>query len=356
MRIISIANQKGGCGKTTTAINLCACLALKGRKVLLVDMDPQGHAGMGLGVNIDELEGTVYDALCGSVAEDIQSEKVLFHVTENFDFVPSNVRLSTFEHDVSMTAGREYRLQGALRVLSQDVEYVIIDCPPSLGLLTFNSLMASTEVFIPVEMGFFSLQGTGKLLEIIQLVQEESGHEIRIKVIATMYDKRTRIAREILKDMGSHFEGSMFNAVINTNVKLKEAASFGKTIVDYDKKSQGFRDYLNLAEEVLAEESDMVYLKQPASFWQDPRMKKRFVLYAPEAKTVRVVGNFNNWMPTDDFVMERGANGVWSKVISLPPGKYEYKFVVDDNWIEDTKNPDLSDDAYGGKNSIVVVG
>ena len=151
--------------------------------------------------------------------------------------------------------GRETRLKETIEGLYQHYDYIIIDCPPSLGLLTFNSLMASLEVFIPIEMGLFSLHGTGKLLEILDLVRKKTAHEIRVKVIATMFDGRTRIAKEILEDMEKHFRSSMFQTVINSNVKLREAAGFGKSIVDYARKSIGYRDYMALAKEVLAEEN-----------------------------------------------------------------------------------------------------
>lgn len=255
MRIISIANQKGGCGKTTTAINLSACLAVKGRKVLLVDLDPQGHSAMGLNIDTDTLEKTVHDALGNSEGMKLALDDVTIKVAENFDIAPSNIGLSTFEQNLSGIQGRETRLKEAIEGLYQHYDYIIIDCPPSLGLLTFNSLMASNEVFIPIEMGLFSLHGTGKLLGILNLVRKKTEHKIRVKVIATMFDRRTRIAKEIIKDMGNHFRSSMFQTVINSNVKLRESAGFGKSIVDYAIKSKGYRDYMALAREVLAEEN-----------------------------------------------------------------------------------------------------
>ena len=155
MRVISIANQKGGCGKTTTAINLSACLSLKRRKVLLIDLDPQGHSATGLNIDTDALDKTVHHALGNAGGTKIALDEVTAKVTENFDIAPSNLGLSTFEHNLSMIKGRETRLREAIEGLNQLYDYVIIDCPPSLGLLTFNALMASSEVFIPIEMGLF---------------------------------------------------------------------------------------------------------------------------------------------------------------------------------------------------------
>ena len=358
MRIISIANQKGGCGKTTTAINLSACLSLRERKVLLVDMDPQGHSGMGLNININGPEKTVYDALVPFEREKTGMDDVIVPISEDFHFAPSNIALSAFEQQLTMAPGREKKLKEAIEGLSESYNYIVIDCPPSLGLLTFNSLVASNEVFIPIEMGFFSLHGTGRLLEIIDMVRKKAGHEIRVKALATMYDKRTRIANEILKNIKDHFKESMFISIINSNVKLKEAASFGKSIVDYSKKSTGYRDYAALAEEVLAEEGIIGKAEpivQEAVIAHPAMVEKQFIFYAPEANSVRIAGNFNSWIPSNDYLMNPHEDGSWSKTLTLAPGEYQYRFVVDDIWVEDQNNPNTVDNRFGGRNSVIEV-
>jgi chromosome partitioning protein len=358
MRVISIANQKGGCGKTTTAINLSACLSLKRRKVLLIDLDPQGHSGTGLNIDTDMLEKTVHHALGNAEGKRIGLDEVTVKVAENFDLAPSNIGLSTFEHNLSMIKGRETRLKETIRDLNQPYDYVIIDCPPSLGLLTFNALMASREVFIPIEMGLFSLHGTAKLMEILDLVRAKTDHEIRIKVIATMFDRRTRIAKEILKDIGEHFKGKMFRTPINTNVKLREAPGFGKSIVEYARNSKGCTDYLALANEVLREEKTLGTVKSVKQK-KTPRQRKhsrtQFLYHGPRASRVQVVGNFNNWAQREDYCMQRREDGTWSKEIILAPGVYQYKFLVDDEWIEDQNNPNVIEDPFGGRNSVIEV-
>lgn len=354
MRVISIANQKGGCGKTTTAINLSGCLAHKGKKVLLIDMDPQGHSAVGLNIKIDELNKTVFEALSHSGKGKTALDDVTIKITDNFDIVPSNISLSTFDQHLSMVKGRETRLRDAIYDLNQSYDYIIIDCPPSLGLLTFNSLMASREVIVPIEMSLFSLHGISKLMEIINLVQRKTGHEIYLKVIATMYDRRTRMSREVLENIQKHFKKSTFSTIVNTNVKLKEAASFGKPIADYARSAQGFKDYMRLTKEVIAEEKKRgIKLKKQKK--RPVRKEKQFFFYAPEADSVKIVGSFNEWSATGESSMERSEDGTWSKNIALDPGTYQYKFLVDGVWVEDKNNTRKVENSFGGINSIIEI-
>jgi chromosome partitioning protein len=358
MRIISIANQKGGCGKTTTAINLSACLSFNGRRVLLIDLDPQGHSTIGLSAGPDSFDKTVYDVLGNLEGGKTTLDDVVCQVTENFYLCPANLGLSTFEQQHFMVQGREAKLKKAIDALYQVYDYVTIDCPPSLGLLTFNALFASTEVFIPVEMGLFSLHGTGKLMEIIDLVRNKTGHEIDLKVIATMVDRRTRIAREVLSEIENHFKGSMFHTVINLNVKLKEAAGFGKSIVDYARKSTGYTDYMALATEVLDQEKIPEVLPSEIELeesLQPRKITKVFSYYSPRAESVKLVGDFNQWAEDQAFVMQRDDEGIWSKEIPLKPGTYEYKFVVNDNWVLDQTNPNTVESSFGVHNSVIEV-
>jgi chromosome partitioning protein len=357
MRIISIANQKGGCGKTTTAINLSGCLAHKGRKVLLVDMDPQGHSTIGLNIDPDDLDKTVCDALCHPSGTNTGLDHVVVEVAKNLDVAPSNISLSTFGQQFASVNGREARLREAIEGVCQVYDYIIIDCPPSLGLLTFNSLIASTEVLVPIEMSMFSLHGISRLLKIIDLVRDKTGHNIQLKVVATMYDKRTRISREVLQDIKNHFKDSIFVAVINTNVKLKEAASFGKSIVDYERNATGFNDYMALAKEVIKEERKLKIrpAKRKKKSVTAAHVKKQFLLYAPEANSVRIVGNFNDWNPSNESAMMRNQDGTWSTHIDLTPGKYQYRFLVDDTWVEDQDNPEVVDNPFGGRDSVLDI-
>jgi chromosome partitioning protein len=357
MRIISIANQKGGCGKTTTAINLSACLADQQRKVLLIDMDPQGHSSMGLNIDITGLEKTIFDVIGHPDHAKATIGDILLAISNNLHIAPSNISLSLFEQNLSGIDGRELRLKGAIANLHRAYDYIVIDCPPSLGLLTFNSLLASTEVIVPIEMSLFSLHGISRLSKIIALVQKKTGHKLLMKVVATMYDRRTRISREVFQNIKDNFNESMFRTVVHFNVKLKEAASFGKSIVEYDKKARGFIDYMGVAKEVTAQEEMLgikpLKIKEPLDVVE--KVKKQFFIHAPEATSVKIVGNFNNWIPADASNMERKEDGTWTKNFFLAPGSYQYRFVVDGKWVEDANNPKFVDNSYGGKNSVIEI-
>lgn len=234
MRIISVANQKGGCGKTTTVINLTSALALNGKKVLLVDLDPQAHASLGLNVNA---QNTLYNVISKIAPHKLNLNQIIVNVKNRFDLVPSNVLVGTLEQELANEIGRELKLASVLTDLNYD--YVIIDCPPNLGFLTINALRASHEVIIPVEASRFSIQGVDRLVDIIQLVKDRLGHEIRYHVLVTMFDSRLRHSFEMLAKIKQDFSRNLSETIIHLNVKLKEAAAIGETVSSYDKYSRG---------------------------------------------------------------------------------------------------------------------
>ncbi|HEY7117262.1 MAG TPA: AAA family ATPase [Tepidisphaeraceae bacterium] len=252
MRIIAIINQKGGCGKTTTGINLAACLARLGQKTLLVDMDPQGHCGVGLAVPEDQIERTIYDCLIepgdGKAA---RLSEIVWQIASDFDLAPSNIKLAAFEQIFAGRAGREDRLLKALDTVRPTYDWCVIDCPPSVGLLTFNALRASDEVLVPVETGFFSLHGLAKVMETLELLKERCNKDVLIRVLPTLYDTRTKLAREVLQELRAKFRDYLMESVVNFNTKLKEAASFGQPITEYDPGSRGYKDFVNLARELM---------------------------------------------------------------------------------------------------------
>ena len=252
MRTVAIINQKGGCGKTTTSINLAACLARLGHKTLLADMDPQGHCGIGLAVPEEQIERTLYDTLIeerdGKVA---RIPDIVWQIASDFDLAPSNLKLAAFEQVFAGRPGREDRLAAALGAVRNTYEWCVIDCPPSVGLITFNALKAADEVIVPVETGYFSLHGLGKMMETLELLKDKCNKDIVIRVLPTLYDTRTKLAREVLSELRAKFRDYLMESTVNFNTKLKEAASFGQPITEYDPGSRGYKDFVNLARELM---------------------------------------------------------------------------------------------------------
>ncbi len=254
MRTIAIINQKGGCGKTTTAVNLAACMARLGHRTLLVDMDPQGHCATGLAVPEDQIERTIFDCLLepgdGVVAT---VPDITWQIATGFDLAPANIRLTAFEQIFHGRTGREKRLAAALKPVGEKYAWCIVDCPPGVGLLTFNALVAADEVIIPVETGYFSLHGLARMIETLEELKEKSGKDILVRVLPTLYDTRTKLAREVLAELRGKFGEILMRSTVNFNTKLKEAASFGQPITEYDPGSRGYKDFVNLARELMGD-------------------------------------------------------------------------------------------------------
>jgi len=259
MRVIASANQKGGCGKTTTAINLSSSLSLKGQKVLLIDFDPQAHATMGLNVKPSDLDKTIYDVITPKKNWLWGIEDILVPVKDNFDLAPSSLILSAFEQELSGLERREHRLFQAIQPLKEQYDFIVIDCPPSIGHLCFNALRACDEVIIPIDMSLFSLRGVSKLIEIIIMLKDKIDHDIKSRALITMYDRRTRYSRTVLEKVQAEFGNNVFDTVIRYNIRLRETADLGLPVGDYDKHAIGHMDYENLAEEVIRSEETRTY-------------------------------------------------------------------------------------------------
>ena len=247
-KIISIANQKGGVGKTTTSINIAAILAKKGKKVLLIDTDPQGNATSGVGVN-KEQEFSVYDVLVG----EIEFEKTLQDTNvKNLKVCPSNINLAGAEVELVSMMSREHRLKEGLEQVKDKFDYIIIDCPPSLGLITLNAFTASDSVLIPVQCEYYALEGLGQLLNTINLVRKHLNKNLQIEgAVLTMYDVRTNLSNQVVKEVKRYFENKVYKTVIPRNVKLSEAPSYGMPITVYDPKSKGAKCYEKLVREIV---------------------------------------------------------------------------------------------------------
>jgi chromosome partitioning protein len=248
-KIIPIVNQKGGVAKTTTAINLSAALALEGKKILLIDMDPQGNASSGLGIETDDLEFSVYDVL-------INGRKIsdTIHKTEvkNLVVLPSNIQLAGAEIELVSMEQREFLLKNALEGIKDFFDYIIIDCPPSLGLLTLNALVAGTSVIIPIQCEYYALEGLSKLINTIELVRSNLNKELEIEgVLMTMFDVRTNLSVQVVDEVKKYFGNKLFKAIVPRNVRISESPSYGKPVILYAPNSKGAEMYFLLGEEVL---------------------------------------------------------------------------------------------------------
>jgi len=387
MRVIAIVNQKGGCGKTTTTVNLAASLAADDARVLIVDIDPQAHATLAVGVEPDEIDENLYEVLaepgCGERLQDI-----IIEVGDNLDLAPSGIVLSALEQKLASERidTRTERLCGALDGLPDDAyDYVLIDCPPNVGLLTFNALRAATEVIVPLETSRFAIHGVERLLETIALLSERIDHDLTVRVLPTLYDGRTRFARTTLGEIRELFKDMCFDTVIRMNVKLREAAGRGVPIASYARSANGNIDHCALAveveasapllaeavlaETVLAETSladtvladtvlaDAVSAEAVDGVSEAPR--EVVIRYRDStASDVRIAGDFNGWVPDKgvrSLIESEGETRIWTKIIRLNPGTYQYRYVVDGEWREDPDNPEVASSAVGGRNSVLVV-
>lgn len=413
MRTIAIVNQKGGCGKTTTSINLAACLARLGYKTLLADLDPQGHCAVGLAVPDEQVERTIYDCLI-EPADGTPSRvaDVVWQIATDFDLCPSNVRLAAFEQVFSGRPGREDRLARALEQVKNTYQWCIIDCPPSVGLLAFNALKACDEVIVPVETGYFSLHGLTRMMETLEEMRERSGKDVLIRVLPTLYDTRTKLAREVLSELRGKFKEYLMDSTVNFNTKLKEAASFGQPITEYDPGSRGYKDFVNLARELMGhrpadiEPTTNEKLSRPMELVQRAKQLaqltnfqfgKNTIQTAPattngsatavaeaprktteqkleafygvkqigsdvmfaarfeNAKKVLIAGDFNNWSSMSTPLMSNGEPSRWVTQLPLEPGRYRYRFVVDGQWVTDPNNTHVEINEYGELNNVVEV-
>ena len=308
MRTIAVVNQKGGCGKTITSINLSAFLALAGRRTLLVDMDPQAHSTLGLSNTQTAPARTMYDVFRAAAGgPDITITDITREVSDRLDLAPADILLSAIPETLAGTAGRENLLRRAFEDLDGRYDYVIVDCPPNVGLLTFNALKACTEAIIPMDPSFFSLHGIGKLFETFELVEKRTGHRIAPRVLVTLYGGRSPFVKAVVDEVHQHLAGEHFETIVRQSVKLAEAASHGVPITTYAPRSVGYEDYHALADEILRQEPPVMEelatetvarVEAPAA--RAPVVTSEGVVFtveAPDASRVVLAGDFNGWNP-----------------------------------------------------------
>ena len=401
MKTIAVANQKGGCAKTTTAINLAGAMVSLGKKVLVIDLDPQSHASFGLGVTSQAIDKSIYNVLTDNAGKRRAIHDCIINASRDLDVVPSNILLSTIEQELKDKEDAVSRLYHVLKAGDLIYDYCIIDCPPSLGFLTFNALRASEEILVPIDMSTFSLMGVGKLLGMLELIKLKICHAPRVNALATIFDKRTKYSITMLNEIKTFFKAQMLETIIRVSVSLKKAASSGMPAAQFDSKSNGAIDHLNLAKEILkldgvtdftkpepalreAKEKPAVVvvpapviplpevakisasgveetfkqmdaLENSSDETESPVRQTIFTIHAPDAKDIYLVGDFNHWKINDTSRLEKSDNSRWEKKIELPGGRYRYKFVVDGEWTIDSQNSEKEANPFGTFDSILDI-
>jgi chromosome partitioning protein len=363
LRVIAIANQKGGCGKTTTSINFSACLNFLQKKVLVIDLDPQGHSTIGLGVKTQKGMLTLYDLLSPLQRISPPLDQVIRNLQPDLDLIPCNASLNAIEEEFGFMPNYHLKLRDLLGRISEDArryDFVVLDCPPNIGMLTWNALNAADEILIPVEPSFFSLHGLAKISETLQIVNRNREKPLAVHALLTLFNSQVSFSQEIYEEVRAHFQSRLFTTIIHEHVSLKEAAAAGQSIVQYAPQSQAFQDYLNLAVEYLERDWNRK-LPEKELGWEQvfknhfgPRQISDGILFqfsSKTASTVEIAGDFNHWVP--EPLLQRNQDGLWQKVIPVELKTFRYKFIVDGEWQVDPCHPMKKENAYGGVDSYM---
>jgi len=357
MRIVAFANQKGGCGKTTSAVNVAAALAVRGKRVLVIDMDPQAHATIGLLPKEKPSGKSIHKLL---VESDLTHEKIkqeTLQVKEDLYLIPSDVTLCALDMELAEAKDRDRRLAHIVEELDGDYHFIIIDSPPNLGLLTFNVLLAVEELVVPIDMSFLSLHGLGKLLETVNLIEEKCDHPIRISALANHVDKRTSLSKKIIHHIEERFMQHMLTTVIHDRTCVREAMGNGVPVVQYAPRSSSALEYLALADEILEYENkiDANQFILKTGINEEKGESFEFIYYGSKSEKVKLAGDFNLWNPEEHPLTYQKDKGLWSCTIKLEPGAYEYKFLVDGVWAHDPNNPNKKENELGAYTSILEI-
>lgn len=358
MRVVAVANQKGGCGKTTTATNLAAALAQQDRRVLLIDNDPQGHATLAFGFRERDFTLSTYDLYLTS---DILVEDAFLEVSPQLHVVPAGIELSGVELTLAREAEKELRLRRNLRRSAMPYDYVLIDCPPSVSLLTFNALLACGEVLIPVDPSCYSLQAVRKMRETLAVLREKKGHDVVPRILMSDFDTRPLFVRKIMEELDELYANELLDTIVHHTVRFREAAGLGLPVILHDPESRGAVDFAGLAREILAQEVAPSVKVEALDHWaallHGPQVTAsgvHFEVDFPRAKSVRITGTFCDWS-AKGLPLQKRPDGSWECHLDLESGQYEYRYIVDGAWLPDPHNTETVANEFGGANSRVVV-
>lgn len=347
MKIISVANQKGGCGKTTLALNVAAALARLGSETLLIDLDPQAHATFALGYTKKSAERkTSYDVFRAHFDNvEVPAEELIISDRKKLSFIPANMMLSAAEINLGGINGAASILYKTLnKEFFSKYEYVIIDSPPSFGFLTLNAMYAADMVIVPMDLSYFSFNGINSVYRVSNLLNVETGRAPSIFFVMNIFDSRSKFAKELDAEAKTKIGPYLLPTKVRSSVRLREAAKLGKTIFEHDPKSSAALDFYNLTSDILSAENKEI----------DTTIKE-FNLSAPKAGAVYVLGEFNEWQKTEASRLTKMESGNWSGHMTLNRGKYRYKFLVDEEWINDPDNPKVENNVFGSVDSVVEV-
>ncbi|MFC1479877.1 AAA family ATPase [Candidatus Omnitrophota bacterium] len=347
MKIISIANQKGGCGKTTLAVNVAAALSRLGSETLLVDLDPQAHATFSLGYSKESSERkTSYDIFRAHFDNaDVPFDELVIKDREKLSFIPANMMLSAAEINLGSVNGAAAILSRTLsNTFFKEYEYVVIDSPPSFGFLTLNSMYAANMIIVPVDLSYFSFNGINGVYRVTSLLNTETGRSPAVFFVMNIYDQRSNFAKQFEVDAKKKLGQYLLPTKIRSSVRLREAARQGKTVFEYDSKCSAALDFYNLTSEILTAWSK-----------ESNEIVREFLIHAPKAGDVYVLGDFNDWQKTESSRLTKLENGQWSAHFSLARGQYRYKFLVDDEWTPDPKNAEAKTNVFGTDDSVLKI-
>lgn len=357
--ILAITNQKGGCAKTTTAINLASSLAAMGHRTLLIDLDPQTHASIGLGLKPDHLTASIYNVLSDRSDQKQFIENIIRPFSANFDVAPGHVLLSTIEQEFVEKDQAVGKLKQVLESMAFPYEYIILDCPPSLGFLTFNALFAADIALVPIELGSFALFGVAKLLSMIELIRVKMQYAPRVFALMTMVDLRSRFAKDMMSRVRDAFRDNLFDTVIRQNVACRESQQIGVPVREHDTKSRAAADYDALAAEIVQKLGEGATrrseLLDPFARTAARSRVRDFSFQTSTARQVFLVGDFNNWRLDESSKLWDQGKGTWQKRLILEPGRYRYKFVVDGRWMADPANTLAEPNPFGGIDSVIEI-